>query len=94
MDRKDRRDQTTGSLLWYGTWTAPAVIAVGIVVEAILPGAHGNELVKTGIVLFILLPVARVALVLVMFLRGRDFVFAAVSATVLAIIAVGVVVAL
>ena len=94
MDGKVRRDRIIGSLLWCGTWIASTVIAIGIVVEAILPDARGNELVKAGIVLFILLPVARVVLMLLMFLRERDFVYTAISATVLAIIAAGVVIGL
>jgi len=94
MDRADNRDGAIASLLWYGTWIASAVIALGVVIKAIRPDAHGLDLVNTGIVLFILLPVARVMLLLLMFLRARDFVYSAISATVLAVIAAGVVIGL
>ncbi len=43
-------------------------------------------MVKAGVALFILLPVTRVALMLVIFLRERDSAYTAISALVLAII--------
>jgi uncharacterized membrane protein len=63
-------------------------------VDFLLP-AHGGlrdlGLVKVGVALFILLPVARVALMLAIFLRERDYAYTAISALVLLIIAAGVV---
>jgi len=43
-----------------------------------------------GIVLFILLPILRVFLMLVVFVRERDFRFAFISGVVLAIILLGI----
>lgn len=45
---------------------------------------------KAGVALFIALPVARVALMLLTFLREKDFVHAMIAGLVLAIIAAGV----
>ena len=43
---------------------------------------------KAGVALFILLPVARVALMIAIFLRERDYAYTAISTLVLVIIAV------
>lgn len=80
----DRREQTIAALLWYGTWLASAVIGMGMVL-----GIY--DVVKAGVALFICLPIARVALLLVIFLRERDYAYVAISALVLTIIGAGVV---
>jgi uncharacterized membrane protein len=67
-------------LLRNGTWLASIVIALGI--------ARGDwPLVSAGIALTILLPVARVTVMLVAFTRARDYRLAALSALVLLAIA-------
>lgn len=87
------REQVIARLLWYGTWLASTVIFVGMVLNLqqlpFLPGLNGSTAVKAGITLFILLPVARVALMLFIFLRERDYVFTMISALVLTIIGAG-----
>lgn len=80
----ERREQMIAGLLWYGTWLATAVIAAGMAL-----GRY--DIVKAGVALFICLPIARVALMLVIFLRERDLAYVAISALVLAIIGAGVV---
>jgi len=47
------------------------------------------RIVTVGILLFILLPVSRVALMLIVFLRERDYRFGAFAAVVLGIIFLG-----
>jgi uncharacterized membrane protein len=84
-----RRERLIAGLLSYGTWVASAVIAAGVLLGFL--GHPGLTVEKAGIGLFILLPVARVALMLVTFLRERDYAYAAISALVLVIIAAGVV---
>ena len=54
---------------------------------AILPNMH---IVTTGIVLFIMLPMLRVLLMLLVFIREGDFRFAATAGLVLAIILLGI----
>lgn len=95
----ERRDQIIAALLWHGTWFASALIAAGILLTAFKPfpssmviPLRGDDLVKAGIAVFILLPVARVALMLTIFLRERDYIYAIIAAIVLAIIAAGVIV--
>ncbi len=97
-DNVERRERIIAALLWYGTWIASIIIAVGIILGALPdfaqllpPGFSGYNIVKTGVVLLIFLPVARVALMLAIFLRERDYVYMAISGLVLAIIAIGIV---
>ncbi|MEO5655971.1 MAG: DUF1634 domain-containing protein [Nitrosospira sp.] len=100
-DNDERHEQIIAALLWYGTWLASAVIAAGMALGA-LPqfedslgfGLSGYDIVKAGVALFILLPVARVALMLAIFLRERDYVYAMISALVLAIIGTGILIGL
>ncbi|MCF1742155.1 DUF1634 domain-containing protein [Paradevosia shaoguanensis] len=82
-DNYERREQLIAGLLCYGTWLASAIIAVGMIL-----GSH--DIVKIGVALFICLPVARVALLLVIFLGERDYAYVAISGLVLAIIGAGV----
>ncbi len=74
-----------GRLLHYGTYTASCVIALGL---ALAPASsiRGLRIATAGIVLFILLPVARVGAMLVFFLRERDYRFSAIAALVLLIV--------
>ncbi len=83
-----RRERPIAALLWWGTWLASAVTGAGVL--AALLGHGGMPLTYAGIALFILLPVARVVLMLAIFLRERDHAYAAISGLVLAIIVVGV----
>jgi uncharacterized membrane protein len=96
-DGQARRDRGIAALLRYGTWAASACIAIGMAMDFLLPqgGLPGLEqagyrFVQAGVALFILLPVARVALMLALFLRERDYAYTAISALVLLIIAAGV----
>lgn len=82
-DNYGRREQMIAALLWYGTWLASAVIGLGMIL-----GVYG--IVKAGVALFICLPIARVALMLAIFLRERDYAYMAICALVLAIIGAGV----
>lgn len=78
-------EQVLGRLLHYGTYVASAVIALGLLL-ALASSAAGMPVATTGIVLFILLPVARVGAMLLFFWRARDYRFAAIAALVLLII--------
>jgi uncharacterized membrane protein len=97
-DNYKHREQVIAALLWYGTWFASAVIATGMVLSTIqgapIFALSGHDVVKAGVALFIFLPIARVALMLGIFLRERDYAYTAISALVLAIIGVGILIAL
>lgn len=99
VDNFERRDQIIAGLLWYGTWFASALIAAGLLLTFIPPfpvglalPLSGYDAVKAGVAVFILLPVARVALMLTIFMRERDYAYTAIAALVLAIIATGILV--
>ncbi len=99
VDNVERRDQIVAGLLWYGTWLASALIAAGIVLMEVDSAPafltlrlSGYGLVTAGIAVFILLPIARVALMIAVFLRARDYAYAAIAAFVLAIIAAGIII--
>jgi uncharacterized protein DUF1634 len=87
-------------VLQYGTWLASAVIAIGLAIAPI--DSHfglctagflaSTRIISAGIVLFILLPVLRVFLMLLVFLKERDYRFSAIAGLVLLILALGFVV--
>ena len=55
-----------------------------------LPVFSNMRIVRMGIALFILLPILRVLLMLLVFIRERDFRFAFISGMVLAVILLGI----
>ena len=81
----DRLENLLGRLLHHGTLAASGVIAVGISLSA-ASGPVGMGIATAGIALFILLPVLRVAAMLIFFLRARDYRYGAIAALVLLII--------
>ena len=87
-------DLRLARLLSLGTWLATAIIAVGLTLPLIARTLVIGPawLVTIGIGGIILLPVLRVLVMCVAFFRAREFVFAAVAALVLTIIAVAFVV--
>ncbi len=74
-----------------GTWLASCVIALGLALTLIAPSVITvAEIINGGIALFILLPVLRVLLMLIAFVRAGDYRFGVIAALVLTIIALGV----
>jgi hypothetical protein len=96
-DKLRRLEALLAGLLHYGSWVASGVIALGLALALIdwraaaqLPAnAPGMRVVTAGIALFILLPVLRVILMLIVFVRERDYRFVAISALVLVILLMG-----
>jgi Protein of unknown function (DUF1634) len=98
MNRAGRLEELLAALLRYGSWSASAAIGLGYVLALI--GSHpptwnppvlpNMRIVSVGVVLFILLPILRVLLMLLVFIRERDFRFAFISCMVLAIILLGI----
>jgi uncharacterized membrane protein len=90
-------DRWLAALLEYGTWIACAVIAAGLLLNAASgPSASqanvapwGANVITAGVGLFVLLPVLRVTLMLVVFAQQRNRRYVAIAVTVLAIIAAG-----
>jgi uncharacterized membrane protein len=78
-------DGALAKLLHYGTLFASGIIAVGLAL-ALGSAALGMRVAAAGIILFILLPVVRVAVMLIYFLRAGDYKFSAIAALVGSII--------
>jgi uncharacterized membrane protein len=98
-EKIERRERLIAALLWYGTWLASVLIAAGMVLAAIEPPTSsralplsGHDVVKAGVAVLILLPVARVMLMLAIFVREHDYAYAVIAALVLAIIGVGAII--
>jgi len=94
--QRDGLDLLLATMLHRGTWIGSSVIAVGLA----LPMVRGSEassaimgtwIITAGILLLIALPVLRVLLMLIVFVRERDFRFGAIAMLVLAIILLGAV---
>ena len=99
MKTTGRLEELLAALLRYGSWLASAAIGLGFALALIgsnsrlrhLPILPDMRIATMGIVLFILLPVLRVLLMLLVFIRERDFRFASIAGLVLAIILLGIV---
>jgi uncharacterized membrane protein len=73
-------------LLHFGTLLACCLVSVGLAMMFAESPREGALVVTVGITLFILLPVLRVALMLVAFLVHRDYFFAGIALVILFII--------
>jgi uncharacterized membrane protein len=81
-----RIESLLADVLNVGTWLASVVIAAGLVLSLLherMPFPAGTQVVTAGIGLFILLPILRVILMLTIFVKERDYKFAAAAAVVL-----------
>lgn len=83
------QERTVAALLWWGTWIASAVIAVGLLLEAF--NVPGLAIMNIGIGLVILLPIMRVLVMAAQYGKQREFRYAVLSLAVLLIIAAGII---
>lgn len=93
----DAGNRAIAVLLRMGTWIASAILALGMLSGwleqwglGVPPLLHAEHLLWAGIVMFVLLPVARVVSTLVTFVRTKDLVYTAFTVFVLLVIGVGV----
>lgn len=90
-------ERAVAATLYWGTWVASSVVAVGLMRAMLDSGVVVREMAvqrdmriaSLGIALFILLPVIRVIVMLLTFLRDRDYRFSVIAALVLAITLLG-----
>jgi hypothetical protein len=93
-------ERLLASVLQYGTWLASAAIGLGLAVALVdsHSGLHNvgflssTRIISLGILLFILLPVFRVFLMLLVFVKERDYRFSVIAGLVLLILVLGFVV--
>jgi uncharacterized membrane protein len=99
MNRAGQLEGWLANLLRYGSWLALAAIGLGFALALIgsnLSMGHlaippNMRIAKVGIVILILLPMLRVLLMLLVFIRERDFRFASIAGLVLAIVLLAIV---
>jgi uncharacterized membrane protein len=99
MNKSGRLEELLATLLGYGSWVAAAAIGLGVALALIDSHSSARDgailsdmrIATMGIALFILLPVLRVVLMLLVFIHERDFRFACIAGLVLAIILLGIV---
>ena len=102
MNTAGRLEGLLATLFRYGSWLASAAIGLGFTLALIGSNSRTENLAilpnmriaTMGIVLFILLPVLRVLLMLLVFIRERDLRFACIAGLVLAIILLAIVLGL
>jgi hypothetical protein len=101
MKRVRGLEELLAAFLRYGSWSASAAIGLGFALALI--GSHSparnpaivaHRIATMGVALFILLPMLRVLLMFLVFVRKRDFRFACIAGSVLAIILLGIVLGL
>lgn len=85
--RHRQLERLLARVLDQGTWLATASVAAGWLLAA--AGWRSVSLINSGIALFLLLPVMRVIIMLVVFVRERDYRFGVIAGVVLAIIVLG-----
>jgi Protein of unknown function (DUF1634) len=87
-----RLESLLAGLLDVGTWLASLLIGAGLVLSLFnerTPFPTGLQVVNIGIGLFVLLPTVRVILMLTIFVKERDYQFAAAAVVVLLTIFAG-----
>jgi uncharacterized membrane protein len=87
LARHHELERLLARVLDQGTWLASGIIGVGWLLAA--AGWRSVALINSGIALCLLLPVLRVVIMLVVFVRERDYRFGVIAGVVLSIIALG-----
>ena len=96
LAQRPELDQLLAKVLLRGTWLGSSIIALGLALP--MTGWSGassamicTEITTAGIALLIALPLLRVLLMLIVFIRERDLRFSVIAMLVLAIILLGAV---
>ena len=94
LTRRPGLEHLLARVLHRGTWFAWSVIALGLALPMVGWSQASfammyTRIITVGIALLIALPVLRVVLMVIVFVRARDFRFSAIAMLVLAIIVLG-----
>jgi hypothetical protein len=84
-----RLERLLAVLLHYGTWAGSCSMAVGLALRwsaSSFAGQLGRAALTAGVCMIILLPVARLMLMLAVYLAERDYRFASIAAFVLLVV--------
>jgi hypothetical protein len=85
--RRLELERLLARVLDQGTWLASGITGIGWLLAA--AGWRSVVLIDSGIALFLLLPILRVVIMLVVFVRERDYRFGVIAGVVLSIIVLG-----
>lgn len=80
-------ERIMGRLLGVGVTISTALLGAGLLMTLTAPGEASAELLKAGLLVLMATPVTRVVLACAEFTRTRDWLFAAASLGVLAVLA-------
>jgi uncharacterized membrane protein len=91
----DRTEEMLGRVLTVGSRTSTAILAAGLLLTLLLPAAHwASWLLTAGMITLIVTPIARVAASVLAFARRDEWMFVLCTSSVLALLIVGIIVAL
>ena len=83
----DRLERVVGRVLRIGSLTSTSILAVGLLAALVVPSsAPAGTIIRVGLFVLLLTPVARVVASVVEYVRDRDWLFALLAFIVLVIV--------
>ncbi len=83
----DRLERVVGHVLKIGSIASTSILAVGLLLALVMPSfAPAQTITRLGLFVLLLTPVARVVASVFEYVRDRDWLFASLTFTVLAIV--------
>lgn len=83
----ERLEQVVGRVLRIGSLTSTSILAVGLLLALVVPSfAAALTIIRVGLFVLLLTPVARVVASVVEYARERDWLFALLALVVLVIV--------
>jgi uncharacterized membrane protein len=83
----ERLERVVGRVLRIGSLTSASILAIGLLLALVVPSfAPAGTIVRVGLFVLLLTPVARVVASVVEYVRDRDWVFASLAFIVLVIV--------
>ncbi len=93
-EEADRLERVVGRVLRVGWMTSTSILAVGLALALLVPGfTPATTVIRVGLIVLLLTPVSRVVASVVEYTIDRDWLFAALTFMVLAIILASMLVA-
>ncbi len=79
-------DHTVALILGVGAYGSVALLLIGLLLWAALPGPIGIHVMRVGVLVLMSTPVVRIVTLLFVYLRARDWKYALISFVVLLIV--------
>lgn len=91
----DRLEHVVGRILRTGSWTSTAILAAGVVLTLAAPSfGPAHAIIRIGLLVLLLTPVARVVASVVEYANDRDWLFTLLTSLVLVIVVASLIVGL